>query len=130
MARRKTQVLRKLDDPVKLGGVVTVRTAGLLCLSTVTTLYSEVTLSLFSGLFGRRAGLPVMLVIIASLALALVAAERHEDEHFVPSLVRYYASGRWRGVFAAGVVAPCRRPALRPLALLMDLWALGVRRTS
>lgn len=122
MARRKTRVLRKLDDPVRLAGVLTVRSAGLLGVFGGVLLYAELTLSVFSALAGPVLAPAVILAVIGLAGAGLLAVERHEDEHYVPALIRYYVSGRWRGVWSAGVVAR-RRPPARPLSVLVEEWS-------
>ena len=102
MARRRTDVLRNLDDPVRLAGVLSVQSAGLLLALTML-------LVLFDLLFGWTkllgpAGFLVLLGVVGLAASALAFIERHDDQHLVPAALRYYLQRLGSGVFSPAVI--------------------------
>ncbi len=113
--RRRTEVLRNLDDPLKLGPL-TVRSWGvvLLCFSALAAL--EQLTGLLSLLPPFRLGMLWEVLGAAATGLVLIYVERHEDEHFVPSLIRFYASRPGRFVYGA---ATNERFAGHPLEWLL-----------
>ena len=100
MTRRQSECFRNLDDPLKIFSLLTVKSCGLVLLFYGAMVASELLFGLFSLLFGAWSFLG-QLAAAGALAAALVYAERHDDEHFVPSAIRYYASGRWRTLYGA-----------------------------
>ena len=104
MARRQTDVLRNLDDTLKILNFLTMRSAGLVLMFYSLCYASELFLSLFSLLFGAASVL-AQFALTGLAALALSWVEKHEDEHYVPSALRYYAARPWRVLYAGGHAA-------------------------
>ena len=100
--RRQTEVLRNLDDALKLGPL-TVRSWGVVMLSFSALAALEQLTGLLSLLPPFRLGMLWEVFGAAVIGLALVYVERHEDEHFVPSLIRFHASRPGRFVYGAAV---------------------------
>ena len=99
MKRRQSECFRNLDDPLKIFSLLTVKSCGLVLLFYAGALLSELLFGLFSLLVG---GWSFLAQIGASVLLGVVLAfaERHDDEHLVPSAIRYYASRRWRVLYS------------------------------
>ena len=91
--RRQSECYRNLDDPLKIFSLLTVRSCGLVLLFYGGVVASELLLSLCSLLFGDWSFLAQIGGALV-LAACLSYAERHDDEHLVPSAIRYYASRR------------------------------------
>ena len=100
--RRQTEVLRNLDDALKLGPL-TVRSWGVVMLSFSALAALEQLTGLLSLLPPFRLGMLWEVFGAAATGLALVYVERHEDEHYVPSLIRFHASRPGRFVYGAAV---------------------------
>jgi hypothetical protein len=100
--RRETACQRNLDDPLKLFGIITVRSSGLVLMVFGVAHFIEMTTGLWSRLFGAWSVLLGELGLAAVFGMLLAWTERYEDEHYVPSMLRYYASGRWRFIHAGG----------------------------
>jgi hypothetical protein len=98
--RRQTEVLRNLDDPLKLGPL-SVRSWGVVLLSFSVLAALEQLTGLLSLLPPLRLGMLWEVIGAVTTGLSLVVVERHEDEHFVPSLLRFYASRPERFVYGA-----------------------------
>jgi hypothetical protein len=98
MARRQTPVLRNLDDPLKVFGLLSLRSCGLV-LVFFSALYAvETALGLLSLAFRSWAFL-AQIGLSGLLAIGLSVAERMDDEHLVPSAVRFFLRRR---VFYSG----------------------------
>ena len=95
MARRSSPVLRNLDDPLRILNLLSLRSCALVLVVYAGANALEVLLGLFTLLFGGLAFLGE-LGVAALVACVLALAERSDDEHLVPSALRYYASGSWR----------------------------------
>ncbi len=104
MARRQTEVLRNLDDNLKVLNFLTLKSCGLVVVFYSLCYSLELFLHLFSLVFGVL-GVVAQFALTAVFAVALAAVERHEDEHYVPSAIRYYQSRPWRHLFAGGRAA-------------------------
>jgi hypothetical protein len=98
--RRQTEVLRNLDDPLKLGPL-TMRSWGMVLLSFSALAAFEQLTGLLSVLPPFRLGMLWEALGAAATGVGLVYVERHEDEHFVPSLIRHLASRPGRFVYGA-----------------------------
>ncbi len=105
MARRQTEVLRNLDDTLKILNFLTMRSCGLVLMFYSLFYGAELLFSAFSLLFGA-AGVLVQFFLTGLCAVALSWVERHEDEHYVPSAIRYYVSRPWRVLYAGGQTDP------------------------
>jgi len=114
MTRRQSECFRNLDDPLKIFSLLTVKSCGLLILFYAGAVASELLFGLCSLLFGNWSFLG-QLGMTASLAMFLVFAERHDDEHLVPSAIRYYASRRWRVLYSGARAHPYAGHALEGL---------------
>ncbi len=101
MARRQTEVLRNLDDNLKVLNFLTLKSCGLVVVFYTLCYSLELFLHLFSLVFGAF-GVLAQFAFTAVFAVALASVERHEDEHYVPSAIRYYQSRPWRYLFAGG----------------------------
>ena len=98
MTRRQSECYRNLDDPLKILSLLTVKSCGLVLLFYGGTVASELFFGLWSLLFGDWSFL-AQIGAAGVLATCLAYAERHDDEHLVPSAIRYYASRRWRVLY-------------------------------
>ena len=105
MTRRQSECFRNLDDPLKIFSLLTVKSCGLLVLFYAATVASELLFGLCSLLFGDWSFLG-QIGATALLGMFLVFAERHDDEHLVPSAIRYYASRRWRVLYSGARAHP------------------------
>jgi hypothetical protein len=98
MPKRKAPVLRNLDDPLRVFNLLSLRSCGLVLFSYALFHALELAFSLFSLAFGSFAFLGE-LGLASLVAIGLAAAERSDDEHLVPSAIRYYAGRPWRRVY-------------------------------
>ena len=115
MTRRQSECYRNLDDPLKILSLLTARSCGLVLLFYGGMVASELLFRLWSLLFGDWSFV-AQIGAAALLAACLAYAERHDDEHLVPSAIRYYASGRWRVLYSG---ARADRYAGHPLEVLV-----------
>jgi hypothetical protein len=115
MTRRQSECYRNLDDPLKILSLLTVKSCGLVLLFYGGTVASELLFGLWSLLFGDWSFL-AQIGAAGVLAACLAYAERHDDEHLVPSAIRYYASRRWRVLYSG---ARTDRYAGHPLEVLV-----------
>ena len=99
MTRRQSECFRNLDDPLKIFSLLTVKSCGLVLLFFAATVASELLFGLCSLLFADLSFL-AQIGAAGLLALVLSYAERHDDEHLVPSAIRYYVSRRWRVLYS------------------------------
>ena len=99
MNRRQSECFRNLDDPLKIFSLLTVKSCGLVLLFYGSVVASELVFGLWSLMFGDWTFLG-QLGAAGLLAVALVYAERHDDEHLVPSAIRYYFSRRSRVLYS------------------------------
>jgi hypothetical protein len=118
--RRQTGVLRNLDDPLKLGPL-TVRSWGVVMVAFSALAAVDLT-GLLSLLPPFRLGMVWEVLGAAATALSLAYMERHEDEHFVPSLIRFYLSRPGRFVYSAAAI---ERLAGHPLEMVLRSRAGG-----
>jgi hypothetical protein len=122
--RRQTGVLRNLDDPLKLGPL-TVRSWGVVLVAFSVLAAVDQLTGLLSLLPPFRLGMVWEVLGAAATALTLAYMERHEDEHFVPSLIRFYLSRPERFVYSA---AANERLAGHPLQMVLRARASGGQR--
>ena len=101
MTRRKSECLRNLDDPLKIFSLLTIKSCGLVLLFYAGAVATELVLGLWSLFFGAWSFMG-QLAAAGALAIALTFAEKHDDEHLVPSAIRYYVSRRWRILYSGG----------------------------
>jgi hypothetical protein len=99
MTRRHSECFRNLDDPLKVFSVLTVKSCGLVLLFYAGLVASELLFGLCSLLFGPWSFLAQIAGAVL-LGAVLAYTERHDDEHLVPSAIRYYASRRWRVLYS------------------------------
>ena len=99
MARRQTEVLRNLDDNLKVLNFLTLKSCGLVVMFYSLCYGLELFTGVFSFFFGVL-GVISQFGLTAVVAVALSWVEKHEDEHYVPSAIRYYQSRPWRVLFA------------------------------
>jgi len=95
MTRRQSECFRNLDDPLKIFSLLTIKSCGLVLLFYAALVMSELLFGLCSLLFGPWSFL-AQIVGAVLLGAVLAYTERHDDEHYVPSAIRYYTSRRWR----------------------------------
>lgn len=114
MKRRQSECFRNLDDPLKIFSLLTVKSCGLVMLFYAGCVAAELVFGLWSLFFGAWSFL-AQLGAAALLAVVLVYAERHDDEHLVPSAIRYYASRRWRVLYSGGRTDDYRGHALEEI---------------
>jgi hypothetical protein len=119
--RRQTEVLRNLDDPLKLGPL-TVRSWGVVLVAFSVLAAVDQLTGLLSLLPPFRLGIVLEVLGAAVAALTLAYMERQEDEHFVPSLIRFYLSRPGRFVYSA---AANERLAKHPLEVVLRSRAAG-----
>ncbi len=101
MNRRQSECFRNLDDPLRIFSLLTVKSCGLVILFWGVAVATELLFGIWSLFFG---GWSFLGQLGATLLFAgcLVYAERHDDEHLVPSAIRYYLSRRWRVLYSGG----------------------------
>jgi hypothetical protein len=99
MTRRQSECFRNLDDPLKIFSLLTVKSCGLVLLFYAGLVLSELLFGLCSLLFGPWSFLTQIAGAVL-LGAVLAYTERHDDEHLVPSAIRYYASRRWRVLYS------------------------------
>lgn len=92
MPRRQTPVLRNLDDPLRILNLLSLRSCSLVLFAYALATGLEVAFGVFTLLCGAFAFLGE-LAVAALVAFVLALAERSDDEHLVPSLLRYYVAG-------------------------------------
>ena len=109
--RRQSECFRNLDDPLKIFSLLTVKSCGLVMLFYAGCVATELVFGLWSFFFGAWSFL-AQLGAAGLLGVVLVYAERHDDEHLVPSAIRYYASRRWRVLYSGGRTDDYRGHAL------------------
>ena len=105
MKRRQSECFRNLDDPLKIFSLLTVKSCGLVLLFYAGAVLSELLFGLCSLLVGDWSFL-AQIGASALLGGILAFAERHDDEHLVPSAIRYYASRRWRVLYSGARAHP------------------------
>lgn len=108
MARRQTDVLRNLDDSLRVLNFLTLRSCGLVIVFYGLASGAELLFDLWSLLLGPM-GFVAPLVAAAGVAFGLSWVERHDDEHYVPSAIRYYLTRPNRCVYGACAPAPFAR---------------------
>ena len=108
MARRQSEVLRNLDDSLRILNVLTLRSCGLVVVFYSLCFALELAFGLFSLLFGA-AGFFVPIALAAAVAASLSWVEKHDDEHYVPSALRFLVERPWRFVYGAAAMAPVVR---------------------
>jgi hypothetical protein len=91
MARRVSEPLRNLDDSLRVFHVLTFRSCGLVMAFFSLCHGLEWQFRTWSILFGSLS-FAFELAVSGGLALVLAWIERHDDEHYVPSAVRFYAN--------------------------------------
>jgi hypothetical protein len=99
MTRRKSECLRNLDDPLKVFSLITIKSCGLVVLFYAGAVATELVFGLWSLVFGGWSFLG-QLAAAGVLAVLLALAEKHDDEHLVPSAIRYYVSRRWNVLYS------------------------------
>jgi hypothetical protein len=99
MARRQAAVLRNLDDPLRVLGLLSLRSCGFVFLSYAGAAALELALGLFTAAFGSLAFLGE-LGCAAIVAFVLGLAERTDDEHLVPAAIQYYLDSPGRVVWS------------------------------
>src|SRR5262245_12066781 len=105
MARRQTPVLRNLDDPLRVLGLLSLRSCGLVLLVFAAIHGVEAVTGLVSLLTGGWAFLAELLAA-AAVGFVLSVAERTDDEHLVPSALRFYLSRPGAVLYSGGQAAP------------------------
>jgi hypothetical protein len=101
MARRQTTVLRNLDDPLRVLGFLSLRSCGLVLVFFAALHSLEALLGVMSLLAGSWAFL-AEIGATGLLAVGLSIAERTDDEHLVPSAIRYYLSRPHAVLYSGG----------------------------
>lgn len=97
--RRQNRVLRNLDEPLKLFGLLTTKSCGLL-LSFYSGCYVlDVAFGVWTWMFGELSLLG-LLGLTGVVGIVLVHVERHEDEHHVPGMIRFYLARPGRFVYS------------------------------
>ena len=105
---RQTEVLRNIDDTLRVFNLLTLKSCGLVVLVYAGCYSAELTLRLFTMIFGPLASL-AQFVVAGMAGAALSWVERHEDEHFVPSAIDYFRQRPWRIIYSSGLAQwqPC-----------------------
>jgi hypothetical protein len=95
MARRQTEVLRNLDTPLRIAGVISVRGCGVVLFYFVCTQALD-TIGFWDVITGLTVGKMWSWVVqngsVALLAAVMIIIERHEDEFLVPQAIQYFVS--------------------------------------
>jgi hypothetical protein len=110
VARRVTPCPRNLDDPLQLSQLgLSIQSLGLCFCCMLLFVGLELSLRVFSLFFGHW-GLSAAFMAAILAGVLLRQAEKHDDQHFVPSAVMYYLFDRadgpifWRQVlYSPGV---------------------------
>jgi hypothetical protein len=105
MARRQTPVLRNLDDPLRVLGLLSLRSCGLVLFFFAALHGVEATTGLVSLLTSGWAFL-AELVAAGAVAVLLSVAERTDDEHLVPSALRFYLGRPGSALYSGGKATP------------------------
>jgi hypothetical protein len=79
--------------------LLTIKSCGIVLLFYAGAVATELVFGLWSLFFGAWSFVG-QLGAAGLLAIALVFAERHDDEHLVPSAIRYYTTRRWRILYS------------------------------
>ena len=118
--RRQTEVLRNLDDSLRVLNFLTLRSCGLVVLFYSGCYALDLTFRVWTFLFGQWSFF-AQLVATLAVAVALSWVENHEDEHLVPSAIRYFVARPWRYVYsgARGDGNPSHRLAAMLRAALL-----------
>jgi len=106
--RRQSECFRNLDDPLKIFSLLTVKSCGLVLLFYAATVISELVFGFCTLLFGSWSFLG-QIGAAALVATGLAIAERHDDEHLVPSAIRFYLSRRWQTLYSGACCGQYRR---------------------
>lgn len=114
MNRRQSECFRNLDDPLKILSLLTVKSCGLVLLFYAGLVMSELLFGVCSLVFGAWSFLGQLAGALL-LGAVLAYTERHDDEHLVPSAIRYYVSRRWRVLYSGGRCAAYTGHPLEPL---------------
>jgi hypothetical protein len=99
MTRRHSECFRNLDDPLKIFSLLAVKSCGLVLLFYAGLVMAELLFGLGSLFFGDWSFLAQIAGAVL-LGAVLAYTERHDDEHLVPSAIRYYVSRRWRVLYS------------------------------
>jgi hypothetical protein len=99
VTRRQSECYRNLDDPLKVFSLLTVKSCGLVLLFYAALVMSELLFGLCSLVFGAWSFLGQIGGAVL-LGAVLAYTERHDDEHLVPSAIRYYISRRSRILYS------------------------------
>jgi hypothetical protein len=97
--RRQTEVLRNLDDSLRVLNFLTLRSCGLVVLFYSGCYALDLTLRVWTFLFGLWSFFAQLGATFA-VAVVLSWAEKHDDEHLVPSAIRYFVERPWRWVYS------------------------------
>jgi hypothetical protein len=95
--RRRSEVLRNLDDPLKVMGLLTPRS----CMSLGVIFLAGFSVMLLVGGLGF-VNMALLLAFLSVLGSALAVAEKQTDEHHLWAACRYAVSGRWRVLYSGG----------------------------
>ena len=99
--RRQNAVLRNLDEPLKLFGLLTMRSCALLLFFYSACYMLDLTLGVWSWMFGDLSLLGI-LGLTGLVGIVLVHVERQEDEHHVPGMIKFYLSRPGRFIYSGG----------------------------
>lgn len=103
MARRTRPVRKLLDEPLKLLGLLTLRSAAwavvVYCLNYFVL---ELVFGVWSAMFGPLAALLAPLGVALLVACVLGLVESYEDQHAFGAAVRFHWDGQSRIVYSAG----------------------------
>jgi hypothetical protein len=97
--RRRSEVFRNIDDSLKVMGALSMKSLGLLFVLYAISYVLDVAFGFWKLLFGH-AGVLVELLVFAAVAAALSYAERQDDEHLVPAMLRFYLSRPWTVLYS------------------------------
>ncbi len=101
MARRQTQVHKNLSDTLKLFGVISFRSCGLVVVVNGLLQAIELMGHPLARLLGDFAGIVLQFAITGAVAVALAWIERYTDEYHVPSAIRFFVQRDWRYLYSA-----------------------------
>ena len=91
MTRRQSECLRNLDDSLKVLSLLTIKSCGLVLLFYAFTVLLELVFGLWTLVLGSWSFVGQIAAALI-VATGLAYAERHDDEHLVPSAIRYFVS--------------------------------------
>ena len=109
--RRQSEVLRNLDDRLRVFGLLSFKSLLLLVALYQLNVAVDLLTGFWRAAFGRF-GILLETALFAGLGLLLAIVERQDDEHLVPAMVRYGIERPWRWIFTGFAADGWKPPRL------------------